>query len=169
MVGRNETVIKWVLFGLSALAICLLQGLLQYLVVFGVLPFLFPALVAVLGMYEGTVSGTAFGLAVGILCDLTIPSAIPCFYTLIFPLVGLVAALIAQFWIPAGLLCALVSSTVAFAITDLFHTLILALTGHPAWRAAGVVTLRETALTLPFVIPVFFLLRAVHRKCHQYD
>lgn len=169
MVARNETIIKWILFGSAALLICLLQGLLQHLVVFGVLPFLFPALVAVLGMYEGTVPGTLFGLIVGILCDLTVPSAIPCFYTLIFPLAGLVSALIAQFWIPAGFPCALVSTIASFLMTDTFHALILALTGKSAWMAAGIVALRETALTLPFLIPVYFLLRAIHIKCHQYD
>lgn len=169
MVGRNETIIKWVLFGSATLLVCLLQGLLQHLVVFGVLPFLFPVLVAILGMYEGTVPGTVFGLVIGILCDLTIPAAIPCLYTLAFPLAGLVSALIAQSWIPAGFLCALVSSVVSFAMTDAFHALVLALTGKSAWTVAGIMTLKETALTLPFAIPVFLLLRAIHVKCHQYD
>ena len=47
--------------------------------------------------------------------------------------------------------------------------LVLALTGHPAWASAGIVAAKETALTLPFAIPVFLLLRAIHVKCHQYD
>jgi hypothetical protein len=169
LTGRNETIIKWVLFGSAALLTCLLQGFVQHLVLFGVLPFLFPALVAMVGMYEGSVPGTIFGLVLGVLCDLTVSSAIPCFYTLIFPLIGLVSALIAQFWIPAGFLCALVSSVFAFAMTDGSHALVLALTGHPAWASAGIVAAKETALTLPFAIPVFLLLRAIHVKCHQYD
>lgn len=169
MVARNETIIKWALFGSAAALVCLIQGLLQHLVLFGVLPFLFPALVALVGMYEGTVPGAVFGLVIGVVCDLTIPSTIPCLYTLIFPLAGLLSALIAQFWIPAGFLCGLVSTVVSFAMTDAFHAVVLALTGSPAWTAAGIVALKETALTLPFALPVFLLLRAIHVKCHQYD
>lgn len=169
MIARNELIIKWVLFGAAAALLCLLQGIAQSFVIWGVIPFLFPAVVAVVGMFEGPVPGALFGLVMGVVCDLTVPGLIPCFHTLIFPLAGLAAALIAQSWIPAGFPCALVATIFSFLMTDAFHGLVLAMSGHAAWSAAALVALRETAVTLPFVIPVYLLLRAVHRKTHMYD
>jgi hypothetical protein len=167
--ARKEVVIKWVLFGVAAILCCFIQGAAQRFTILGVIPFLFPAMVAVLGMLEGPVPGALFGLIVGIACDLTIPSAIPCFYTLIFPLAGLAAALIAQSWIPAGFPCALIATVLAFIITDGFHGVVLALMGKAAWTAGVLIAGKETAATLPFVIPVYLLMRAVHHKCHLYD
>lgn len=170
MIGRSETIIKWALFGAATLLCLLLQGfVLQFITVAGVMPFLYPVLPAVVGMYEGPMGGAIYGLAVGAACDMTLPGPIPCLYTLVFPLVGLAAALIAQSWLPAGFVCALAVSAVAFLFTDALHCLVLALSSHAAWGAAGLVALKETALTLPFVLPVWALLRAIHRKCHLYD
>lgn len=169
MVARNETLIKWVLFAAAAALLCLLQGALQWFPFFGVIPFLYPMIVAVVAMLEGPLPGTVFGLVMGVLCDLVLPAHIPCFYTLIFPLAGLIAALLAQGWLSAGFSCAVVSSMVSFFLTDVFHAVILALYGNPAWLAAAQTALKETAVTLPFLVPVYLLLRAVHRKCHLYD
>lgn len=169
MVARNETLIKWILFSAAAALLCLLQGVLERFSLFGVIPFLYPVIVAVLAMLEGPLSGTVFGLVMGILCDLVLPVPIPCFYTLIFPVAGLTAALLAQSWLSAGFPCAVVSSVVSFALTDGFHAVVLALCGNPAWPAAALTALKETLITLPFLIPVYFLFRAVHRKCHLYD
>lgn len=169
MVARNETIIKWILFGTATVLLCLLQGILQNIAVLGIIPFLFPAIVAVIGMFEGVVPGTVCGLVIGVLCDLTIPSVIPCFYTLIFPAAGLIAALIARSWIPAGFLCSLITTVTAFFLTDGFYGILLALLGKHSWYTVGLITLKETALTLPFVIPVFLLLRSIHVKCHMYD
>lgn len=171
MLIRSETFFKWLLYGLAALVCCAVQGLaLQRLVLFGVFPFLYPAVAAVLSTLEGPVAGTAFSLVLGIFCDLALPGPIPCLYTLIFPLAGLVSALIAQGWIKAGPLCALTASAFALVLTDLFQALVLVMQ-----RRDGVLpfalelTAKETALTLPFVIPVFLLMRAVYRRCHRYD
>ena len=169
MVARNETLIKWALFAAAAALVCLVQGALEWLPILGVIPFLYPLLVAALAMLEGPLPGAVFGLVLGVLCDLTIAVPIPCFYTLVFPLAGLLSALLAQGWLTASFPCAAVASLLSFALTDFFHAAVLALNGNPAWGAAGVVALTETAVSLPFLIPVYLLLRAVHRKCHQYD
>ena len=51
MIGRSEFYIKWLLYGAATFLMLLLQGfLLQYLRIFGVMPFLYPALAAVLSM-----------------------------------------------------------------------------------------------------------------------
>lgn len=162
--------IKWALYGAATLAALLFQGfVLQFLLLWGVMPFLYPALTALVGMYEGPVAGSAYALVLGVACDLALGGPIPCFYTLIFPTAGLCAGLMAESWLPAGVLCALAASAAAFVLTDAFHLLILALTGQRAFGTAALVALKETGVTLPFVLPVFLLFRAVSRKCHFYD
>ena len=169
MIGRSETAIKWALFAAATLVCLLAQGfVLQYITVLGVMPFLYPVLPALVGMYEGALPGTVYGLILGVACDLTIPGAIPCLYTLAFPAAGLCAGLIAKSWLPAGVLCALAASTVSFALTDALRCLVLAFSGQASWLA-GLVAAKETALTLPFVLPACLLFRQVHRKCHFYD
>ncbi len=170
MIGRSEFYIKWLLYGAATFLMLLLQGfLLQYLRIFGVMPFLYPALAAVLSMYEGAFGGTVYSLVLGVLCDLTLPGPIPCFYTLVFPVAGLCAGLLSKSWLPAGLPCALAVSVVAFALTGGFHALLLAVSGKAAWAAAASTALRETGATLLFVPVVFLLFRKVYRKCHIDD
>ncbi|WP_298034424.1 hypothetical protein [uncultured Dysosmobacter sp.] len=170
MLARNETIFKWTLYA-AATALCfLIQGaLLQRITVWGVIPFLYPLLAAVPAAYEGPVPGTVFALAVGVICDLLLPGAFPCFYTLLFPLVGLCAALISRSLLPAGPLCSLAGTTAAFLMSGLFHGLLLWLGGKSAWSASASVTLREFCVTAPLVIPVTYLYRAVCRRTHLDD
>ena len=170
MRSRNAAVAKWVLYGLGTALLCLLQNfLLQRIVLLGVFPFLFPVLVSVFAVYEGPTAGAVYGLVLGILCDLTIAAPIPCFYTLIFPLAGFLSALLSQGWISAGFFCCLTASALSFLLTDAFHALILALTGKGNLTAILLLTARETAVTLLFVLPVFLLFRSLFRRCRLDD
>lgn len=128
------------------------------------MPFLFPAVVACVGMFEGPTAGALFGLFFGVACDLNVVSAIPCFYTLIFPAAGLLAALIARNALPAGFLCALLTSAAAFALTGAFHCVVLALARKAAWAAGGLLALRELGASILFVPIVYILLAAVFRR-----
>lgn len=168
MASENESAIKWTLYGAATVLFCLLQGFfLQHLSLLGVFPFLFPVLVAVLATHEGPVAGAVYGLALGILCDLTVAAPIPCFYTLIFPLAGLFSGLISQSLLSAGFLCSLASSAVSFLLTDGFHCLLLLLTGKGSFQAALLLMVRETGVTLLFVLPVFLLFFSIYRKCRM--
>ena len=90
-------------------------------------------------------------------------------YTLIFPLAGLCAGLLAQSWLPAGVLCSLVGSAAAFLLTDSFRCLLLWMAGKAAWQTGGFVMVREFCVTVPLVIPVTWLYRAVFRRTHKDD
>lgn len=170
MLIRTEILAKWLLYAAAALAAVLIQGfVLQFLRILGVMPFLYPLLAVLVAMYEGPLGGTVWCLALGVACDLVLPAPIPCFYTMVFPLAGLCAGLIAQSWLPAGLPCSYVVSALAFALTDGFHALLLALTGKPAWAASLEVGCRETAATLIFVPLLYLLFRRVYRKTHTED
>ena len=97
MLARNETIFKWALYAAATLLCFLAQAFLfQRLTVWGVIPFVYPVVAAVPATYEGPVPGPAFALAVGVLCELLLPAPSPCFYTLVFPLAGLCAGLLAE-------------------------------------------------------------------------
>lgn len=171
MLGRTEIIFKWLLYAAGVLICWTLHGVaLQFLELFGVMPFIFPMLAAVVAMYEGPFSGSICALALGILCDLTVAVPIPCFHTLIFPIIGMLAGLIAKNWLPMSFFCALTLSVLAFVLTDGFHCLLLALTGSAhAMNTAVHLALRETGASLPFLIPVYFVFRRIYEICHVYD
>ena len=170
MIARNEIIFKWTLYAaVTALCLFIQGGLLQRLEFWGVLPFLYPLLAAIPATFEGPLAGSVFSLLLGVVCDLLLPGPIPCLFTLIFPLAGLCAGLISQSWLPAGFLCSLVSSLIAFALTDGFRCLLLWMRGSAAWRAGALLTLREFCVAAPFVIPLTLLYRSVYRKTHRDD
>ena len=167
MLARNEVIFKWSLYA-AATALCFfLQGMVfQRLTIWGVIPFVYPLLAAIPATYEAPVPATVFALCVGVACDALLPGAIPCFYTLVFPVVGLLASLLSQSVLPAGFLCSLVGTALAFFATGLFHCLLLWVGGKAAWGTAAFLALREFCVTAPLIIPVTLLFRAVFRKTH---
>ena len=105
MLARNETILKWVMYtAVTVLCFLVQEAFLQRFTLWGVIPFIYPLLAAIPAAYEGSVPGTVFALAVGVVCDLVLPGPLPCFYTLIFPVVGLCAALLSRNLLPAGFL-----------------------------------------------------------------
>ena len=171
MLGRTEIIFKWLLYAAGVLICWILHGVaLQFLDIFGVMPFIFPMLAAVIAMYEGPFSGSICALVMGILCDLTISVPIPCFYTLIFPIIGMLAGLIAKNWLPMSFWCAVILSLLAFTLTDSFHFLLLVLkgSGH-SMQAAVDLALRETGASMPFLIPVYLVFCRIYEICHVYD
>lgn len=170
MIARNETILKWLLYaGATALCFLVQGGLLQRLEFWGVIPFLYPLLAAIPATYEGPLAGSIFSLILGVLCDLLLPGPIPCFHTLVFPLVGLCAGLLAQSWLPAGFLCSMVSTVAAFALTDGFHCLLLWMLGKAAWSAGALLALREFCVALPFTFLLTPLYRSVYLKTRSDD
>lgn len=170
MLARNETIFKWALYAGATMVFFLLQGaVLQRISLWGVIPFVFPILAAVLGMYEGPLPGSIYGLVLGVLCDLLLPASIPCFYTLVFPVAGLCAGLISQSLLPAGFLCAAVTSVLAFFLTDAFHCFLLWAREKAAWAAGTRLFLQEVCISILLIIPVVLLFSAVFRRTHLDD
>ncbi|MEG1593686.1 MAG: hypothetical protein RR350_04685 [Oscillibacter sp.] len=168
MVARNETIFKWTLYGAATLLCLMVQGFfLQRISLWGTMPFLYPVLAAVVATYERPLSGTIYGLVLGFTCDLLLAGPIPCFYTLVFPLVSLCAAGLAQGLLSTGLLCSLAASVSAFVLTDGFHCFLLWVQGSSAWQAGFSMLGREVAVSAAFVVPVSLLFRAVHRRTER--
>lgn len=170
MLARNETIFKWFLYAAAAvLCLTVQDALLRRFTVWGVIPFLCPLLAAIPATQESPAAGTLFSLAVGIACDLLLPAPIPCFYTLIFPLAGLCASLLAQGFLRAGFLCSLVSAAISFFLTDGFACFVLWSRGKAAWESGAFLALREFCVTAPLIIPVTLLFQAVYRRTHTED
>ena len=170
MLARNETILKWALYA-AATVLCLAvqEMFFQRFTLWGVIPFVYPLLAAIPAAYEGPVPGTVFALAVGVMCDLLLPEPLPCFYTLVFPLVGLCASLIAQSWLPAGFLCSLAVTALGFVLTGAFHCFLLWAREKSAWGTGAFVCCRELLVSLPLAIPATLLFSAVHRRTHLDD
>jgi len=129
-----------------------------------VIPFLYPLLAVVPATYEGPVSGTVFALAAGVICDLLLPEAFPCLYTLLFPVIGLVSALLSRSVLRAGMLCSLAGGAVAFFLLDLFRCLLLGGGTAAVWTTGLSIMAREALITAPLIFPVTALFRAVHHR-----
>lgn len=167
---RNETLFKWTLYGAAAVLCLTVQAaVLQRLPVWGVIPFIYPLLAVIPATFEGPKSGTVFALVMGVAADLLLPAPLPCLYTLVFPLAGLFAALLAQSVLHSGYLCSLVGTALAFVLTDTVSCLLLWISGAPAWLAGISVMLRETCVSLPLTVPVTALFAAVYQRVHLYD
>ena len=170
MLARKETIFKWALYAAATVLCLAVQGaFFQCLTLWGVIPFIYPLLAAIPASYEGSVPGTIYALTVGVACDLILPAPLPCFYTLVFPAVGLCAALLAQNWLPAGFLCSLVAAAAAFFLTGFFTAVLLWLRGNSAWSASAFLTLREFCVTVPLTVPATVLYRAVYHRTHRDD
>jgi len=170
MLARNELIFRWSVYTLAALLCLFVQtALLQRLTIWGVTPFLYPLLAAIPATYEPPVSATAFALGLGIVCDFMLPGTIPCFYTLLFPVIGLLSALLVQSAVPNGFLCSAFVTAAAYLLCGLFNCLLLRQPGSPIWRPGMFLALREFCVALPFTVPVTFLFRAVHRRTHWND
>ena len=170
MLARNEIIIKWTIYAAATAVWFLVQGAIcQRITLWGVIPFLYPMLAAIPSTFEAPVPATVFALCLGVICDILLPDAVPCLYTLIFPVIGLCASLLAQSLLPAGMLCSLVVSALAFILTDLFRCFLLAMGGLSPWGTGFSIFLRELIVTAPLLIPVTLLYRVVYRKTHVYD
>ena len=169
MLARNETIFKWTLYAAATVLCFLAQSLvLQRFTFWGVIPFLYPVLPAVTATFEGPAAGAVYGLAVGVAGDSLLPGPIPCFYTLVFPLVGLCGALVAQSLLPAGFLCSLVVSAISFLMTDFFHCFLLWAVGKSVWDTGLFLMLREFCVTAVWTVPVTLLFLTVFRRT-QFD
>ena len=170
MLVRNEIIIKWTIYAAATALWLVVQGAFcQRITLWGVIPFLYPMLAALPATFEAPVPATIFALCLGVVCDILLPDAMPCLYTLVFPVIGLCASLLAQSLLHPGMLCSLAVTAMAFLMTDLFRCFLLALGGVSPWGTGLSILVREFLVTAPLLIPVTVLYRAVYRKTHVYD
>lgn len=167
MLPKSYLIWKWTVYSLATALLFGLQSLvLNQVQVLGVTPFLYPMLPAVLASYEGSRRGPTFALCLGVVCDLLLPGPFEGFFTLVFPLVAVLAALIAEKLLSPGALCGFVVSTMALLLTGALRIFVLALPGSAIpWALMGRILLLETVLSLPALAVVGPLYQVIHRRC----
>lgn len=164
MLPKSYLAFKWIVYALATLLLCMLHSLvLCHIRVLSVTPFLYPMLPAVAAMFEGPKRGAVFAASFGFLCDLLLPAPFMGFFVLLFPLIGLLSAAIAGNMLSPGFFCALLVSALGLLMTGGARVLLLSGGGHVAlmtWTAV-----MEALLTLPALVAVLPLYRAIHRRC----
>ena len=155
---RRKFFFSWLLLGLCALLIAVVQTLLlNRLRIWGVHPFALPCVAAVAATYRKPRDGAAFAIFLGFLCDLTIPAVIPCFYLLTFTVSAVLAQQFAQRVMVPGFVCSVAVCAFAMAFNGLAELFFLSF--RDADLSGGFyLLLRETLVTLPMVIPTFLLI-----------
>ena len=167
MLTKKTLLTKW---GLYALALVLLFAAQQLfldpiaLSPLGASPFLAPMLVAVVAALEGPTECTLFGTAAGILCDLSGGGVFSGVYTFSFFCIALFVAIIAKYWVMRNVFGSIVYALIAFVVIDLIQILYLIALRGAALSAALPLAGREIAASIVFVIPIFFLYNALHKR-----
>lgn len=166
MLPKSYLALKWSVYALATLALFLLQSLVfDQIRVWGVAPFIYPILPAVLASFEGSRRGPVFALCLGAVCDLLLAGPFEGFFTLIFPLVAALSALIAEKLLSPGFLCGLVVSAMGLLLTAAFRILVMLLAGHGPAALMLRIALVESAISLPALLAALPLYRVIHRKC----
>ena len=166
MLPKSYLVWKWTVYGFATLALFALQYLLlDHVRLWGVTPFIYPMLPAVVASYEGLRRGSLFALVLGVVCDALLFGPFDGFYTVIFTLIALFSALIAENLLSPGLLCGLVVSGMALVGCAGARLVLEVLGGNGDLLLMLRLLLLETALSLPALGAALPLYRTIHRRC----
>jgi len=166
MLPKSYLAFKWIVYALATLLLCALQSfVLSHIRILTVTPFLYPMLPAVAAMYEGPKRGTLYALSFGFLCDLLLPAPFTGFFTIVFSLIGLLSGSIAENMVSPGFFCALLVSALGLLLTGGARVLLQFLSGGDYLTLRAWVALTEALLSLPALVVVQPLFRAIHRRC----
>lgn len=166
MLPKSYIIAKWTVYSLATLLLFGFQHLiLNHIEILGATPFLYPILPALVASYEGLRRGSVFALVVGVVCDLLLTGPFDGFFTIIFALIGILAALIGENLLSPGWLCGFVVSLMGLGITAAARLLLYFLSGELRPLLMGQLALTECIITLPAILPALPLYRWIHRRC----
>ena len=155
---RCEFACKWSAYALCIFLLLFASSLLpDSLTPWGVLPFFPPVLLACVASLEPLHSAAIFGVVFGVICDLFFSASLPCLYTLAFSVSALLTAYLSPSVLPDRFLRALFGTVLTFLITDTLRMPALAIRVQPSFSSMLFLTVRETAVSLPFLLcfPLF--------------
>ena len=122
-----------------------------------------PALMVAVGMFRGPIWGGVFGIFAGFFADMGYPETMMLFLFLL-PLLGYVGGMLSEHLMNRGILPFLVLTLFALLITafvQLFRLWVFHGTPLGPLLLTG---LKQTAVSLPFAIPFYFISKAVNRR-----
>lgn len=141
----------------------ILQGMVfPRLPVFGSVPLLLPMAVVGIAIYGGRISGGAFGLLAGMLCDLSFNQPTIQF-TLILTFLGLFIGYLSDTVIVTGFPSYIVCSLGVLLVSGFFQAFRPLFFESAPFRPLLSIGLRQTVVSLLFVIPMYYLNRFVSR------
>ena len=146
-----------------ALTLLAQNTLFAKLRIWGVHVIVLPALMTAVGMFRGPVWGGVFGIFAGVFANMGYPESIVLFI-LLLPLIGYVAGMLSEHLLTRSLvafLCMVLGAQLLTAFFQLFRLWVF----QGAELSALLITgLKQTAVSLPFSIPFFYISRAVNRR-----
>ena len=160
MLPKSYVVFKWAVYAAATLLLCALQSMaLNQIHALGLTPFLYPMLPALVAMVEGPRRGAVFA------CGLLVPAPFPGFFVLIFPVIAIVSAWVAERLLSKGLLCALIVAALAMLLTGGLRLVVQILSGGRYLGLMARMVVGEGLLTLPALLAALPLYRAIYRRC----
>ena len=166
MLPKSYIIAKWTVYTLATLLMAALQHLLlDRISLWGVTPFIYPMLPALVASYEGLHRGSKFALVTGILCDLLIAGPFEGFYTVIFTLIGILAALIGENLLSPGWLCGFSVAAMGLGLVNVSRLLLYFLSGSLHPLLMGRIALMEIVITLPVLLVALPIYRWIHSRC----
>lgn len=163
---KSYIAFKWAVYALATLFLFGFQTLvLERICISGVRPFLYPVLPAVAAMYEGPRRGPLFAFALGFVCDLLLYGPFEGFFMITFVIIGLISAKVAENLLSQGFFGGVLLSAAALLLTGGMRVLVQALAGGAYLRLMARTAALEALVTLPAVVVVVPVYRAIHKRC----
>ena len=126
----------------------------------GAKPFFVPALIVAVGLFEGGVWGGMLGIAAGIGCMLSMTGS-PVLLLVLLPVFGFLSGMLADFLINRRFVSYLLLGALALLLTAALQALPLWIFRDAAPEPLFTVAALQTAWSLPFLIPAYFLAKAL--------
>lgn len=160
---KRNWMIKWSLYGVGLLFVLLMQIFItDRIIIFGVRPILIPLAVVIVAAFEGTVGGAGFGLYAGILSFAAFYEAnIP--LIIIYPVIGLLTGLIAEYIIQSNLVCSFLCSLGYLALFELWN-IVVQLFGGTSFPLLLRVAIPEMIYSILLFFLLYLLFRAIFRR-----
>ena len=146
-----------------ALTLLAQNTLFAKLRIWGVHVIVLPALMTAVGMFRGPVWGGVFGIFAGVFANMGYPESIVLFI-LLLPLIGYVAGMLSEHLLTRSLVAFLCMVLGAQLLTAFFQFFRLWVFQGAELKALLITGLKQTAVSLPFSIPFFYISRAVNRR-----
>lgn len=163
---KSYVAFKWAVYAFATLLLFGLQSVvLNHIRVWGVTPFFYPMLPALAAMYEGQKRGTIFALFLGIVCDLLLYGPFEGFFTIAFVILALLSAMVAENLRSTGFLGGLFIAALALLLTGVMRVGLRVLTGGAYIRETAWTAMVEAVISLPAVVVVLPVYRAIHKRC----
>lgn len=156
-----EKVRRAIMYATSLFAALIVQNMIvSHFPIFGAKALFIPALVVAIGLFEGGIWGGVFGLFAGLLGDNAF-SASTVTFTIVYPVLGFFAGLLAEFMINRRFFSYMLLSLCALAVTALCQIFPLFAFGGADLGDLLSTAVVQTLWSLPFAAPLYLVAKRI--------